>query len=153
MLAKLKSIITAPFRWGFEAVDTRPSGSAYRKVTRQLSAVATTTKGEIALVVGEGLTEKLPVVDVLKAETPEAAVNAALKYVNGMRRSKARAIQKLHKTIARDARVAQRAEQKAAEGNSPRVSNGRKTRLTPSSEGSGLDNGEGVAAGSILAPA
>ena len=149
MLAKLKSIITAPFRWGFEAVDTRPSGSSYRKVTRQLTAIDTTTPGEIALVVGEGNTTKLPVVDVIKAETPAQAVNAALKYVGNLRRSKVRAIHKLHKTIERAARE----EKKADEGNSLRATSG-KTRSKGSKAESGPASGEALCpTESILAPA
>lgn len=113
MLAKLKQIVMAPFKYGFEAVDTRPSGGAYRRVARQLTAVESNTPGEIALVVGKGKVTNMPVVEVIKAETPVEAVNATLKMVGSLRRSKARAINKVAKTIDRDLAKAL-ASQKAA---------------------------------------
>lgn len=151
MLAKLKQIVVAPFKWGFEAVDTHPGGGAYRRVTKQLTAVDGSNPGEIALVVGKGRVTNMPVVEVIKAETPVEAVNATLKLMGGLRRSKAAAINKVSKQIDRDlakvakeAKVAKAAElavaKKAeAEGNVDQASPGKPTHTIAVS---GLEVGE-----------
>ena len=112
MFARLKTIVTAPFRWGFEAVDTRPSGKTYRRFTNQLHAVQQ-EDGKVALTVGKGLTDTLRVVDTIKANTPAEAVNATLKLVGGLRRTKAKAVNQIHRAMERDAR--QKAKAAAAE--------------------------------------
>ena len=139
MLAKLKQIVMAPFKYGFEAVDTRPSGGAYRRVAKQLTAVEGSNPGEIALVVGKGKVTNMPVVEVLNAATPVEAVNATLKMVGSLRRSKARAINKVARTIDRDLAKAissQKAAAKqakaaaSAEGNAVQGSPGTPTLTT-----------------------
>lgn len=148
MLAKLKQIVLAPFKWGFEAVDTRPSGGTYRRMTKQLTAVEGGKPGEIALVVGKGRVTNMPVVEVIKAETPVEAVNATLKMIGGLRRSKAAAINKVSKQIDRDlakagvaakAAKAARAKEDQAAGNAGPASSG---NLIPSTAVSGQAVGE-----------
>lgn len=126
-----------PFKWGYEVVDTRPPGAAYRRVTKQLHAVDT-TEGEVAFVVGHGLTDKRPVVEVIRASTPAEAANATLKMVGALRRSKARSINRTHKTLVSDHRAAAKLlEKAAAEVSSGNVGEGSPGSLTPSSVASG----------------
>lgn len=143
MLNKLKQFVIAPFKWGFNAVDTRPSGSAYRRVARQVTAVAS-NDGEVALVVGQGLTADMPVIESIKASNPVEAVNATLAFVGGLRRSKAGAINRVHRQIAQQARKAAKAEAAArkaaeAEGNAAAASPG---PMIPLKEGFGSAPGE-----------
>ena len=149
LMNKLKQLVIAPFKWGYNAVDTRPSGSAYRRVSRQVTAVAG-REGEVALVVGKGLTQDMPVVEVIKANDPVEAVNATLAFVGNLRRSKAGAINRVSKQISTAARKAAKAQAAAAKaqpvGNAAAASPG---PMTPSTEGSGSEHGEAL----IMQPA
>lgn len=102
MFKKLKSLLMLPFTAGYKAIDTRPSGGAYRSVSSKLFATPGSKPGVIALVVGHGKVEQMPLVVELAAPTPEDAANAVLGYVNKLTRTQARAINSTDRSIVRE---------------------------------------------------
>lgn len=148
MLKKLKQVLASPFKWGFEAIDTRPTGATIRRTARQLHAVeGGEHAGIIQLVVGKGKVTNMPVVATITAKTPAEAVNQTLQFVSTLRRSKAGAINRTVRAIdkevalaAKAARAAADAERKAS-GNEAGALSG---TMTPSTAEPGSARGEGL---------
>ena len=139
MFQAIANAVKAPFKWGYQVVDTRPPGSAYRHTAKELHAVESGNPNEIAFVIGSGFTEKLPVFITVEAHTPAEAANATLRMMSNLRRSEAKVVHRTHKSIVAEHRRAQkkaeadRAAQETALGNAASESSGSQTHSSAES--------------------